>query len=84
MFHKILMNQKTLLLMLIAAKIKPNSEKFGIVLENGILRVSLTEPAENSRANAELVKELTRKFGGCRIVRGLKSKTKTPELPDPI
>jgi len=81
------------------AKIKTNSKKFEVVLKVGILHVSLTEPAENNRANAELVKEITKMFGRaqkaklsgsaensvfvrCRIIRGLKSKTKILELPD--
>lgn len=68
--------------MLIAVKVKTGAKKFGIVLKDGILRISLTEPAENNRANTELVKETTKLFGCCKIIRGMKSKTKTLELPD--
>lgn len=68
--------------MLIITKVKTNSEKFEIAIKGGILHISLTEPAENNRANIELVREMTRKFGSCRIVRGTKSKTKIIELPD--
>ncbi len=67
--------------MLIIAKIKTNSKKFGIKKKGGILRISLTEPAENNRANIELVKKMAKCFGGCKIIRGLKSKTKALELP---
>lgn len=68
--------------MLITAKVKTNSKKFEIVWKDGILHISLTEPAENNRANSELVKEMAKLFGGCRILRGLKSKTKILDLPD--
>lgn len=68
--------------MLIKVKVKTGAKKFAIAAKDGILRISLTEPAENNRANAELVKEMTRKFGSCRILCGLKSKTKTIEIPD--
>lgn len=68
--------------MLITVKVKTNSENFAIVLKGGIIHISLTEPAENNRANIELVKEMTKMFGICKIVRGLKSKTKILELPD--
>jgi len=68
--------------MLVTVKVKTNAKKFETVMKGGILHISLTEPAENNRANAELVKEITKMFGGCRILRGLKSKTKTLEIPD--
>jgi len=85
--------------MLVTVKVKINAKKFEIVRKDGILHISLTEPAENNRANAELVKEMTKRFGRaqkaklsgsaensvfvrCRIIRGLKSKTKTLEIPD--
>ncbi len=70
--------------MLITAKIKTNSKKFSIREEGGVLHISLTEPAENNRANRELIKELTRRFGYCRIVRGMKRKTKLIEIPDAL
>lgn len=68
--------------MLVTAKVKTGAKKFEIVRKGGILRINLTEPAENNKANIELVKEMTKRFGSCKIVRGLKSKTKTLELPD--
>lgn len=68
--------------MLVAVKVKPGAKKFEIAQKNGILLISLTEPAENNKANIELVKEMTRVYGKCRIVRGLKSRTKVLEIPD--
>ncbi len=68
--------------MIITATVKTNSKKFAIKAADGVLHISLTEPAESNRANAELIKEMTKRFGGCRILRGLKSRTKTLELPD--
>jgi len=70
--------------MLITVKVKTNSKKFAIAAKGGILRISLTEPAENGRANAELVKEMAKRFGSCRILRGMKSGRKTLELPDGV
>ncbi|MFZ3077278.1 MAG: DUF167 family protein [Candidatus Aenigmatarchaeota archaeon] len=68
--------------MLITVKVKACAKKFAIAAKGGILHISLTEPAENNRANAELVKEMSKRFVSCRILRGLKSKTKTLEIPD--
>jgi len=68
--------------MLITVKVRTGSKKFEIAMKDGILHVSLTELAENNRANIELVKEMTKTFGSCRILRGLKSRIKVLELPD--
>ncbi len=68
--------------MLITVKVKTGSKKFEIAMKDGILHISLTEPAENNRANAELAKEMAKRFGSCKILRGLKSRTKVLELPD--
>jgi uncharacterized protein (TIGR00251 family) len=68
--------------MIITAKVTTNAKKFAIVAKGEILLVSLTEPAESNRANAELVKGMAKRFGSCKILRGLKSRTKTLELPD--
>lgn len=67
--------------MLVAVKVKTGAKKFEIVRKDGILHISLTEPAENNKANTELVKEMTKRFGSCKILRGLKSRTKVLELP---
>ena len=67
--------------MLITVKVKTGAKNFTIAAKDGILHISLAEPAENNRANAELVKEMAKRFGSCKIVRGLKSKTKTLEIP---
>ena len=57
-------------------KVQPESEKFGIT-ERNILEVSLTEPAENGRANAELVGKLSDVLGQKpAIISGHKSRRK--------
>ncbi|RLG19767.1 hypothetical protein DRN67_01850 [Candidatus Micrarchaeota archaeon] len=63
--------------MIVNAVVKPNSDEFNVEWNDGKLRVRLTEPAENGRANLELVRELA-KFFDCpvRLVAGLKSKRK--------
>ena len=66
---------------LVKAKIHPSSKKFKLEAKDGVLHVWLTEPAEQNKANIQLVKKLTHIYGSCRIVRGLSSKNKTLELP---
>jgi len=65
--------------MLINVKVKPNSKKFH-VKEGNRWVVSLTEPAENNRANLELIKELSKLYGSCKILRGKTSRNKTIEI----
>lgn len=50
-------------------------------MKDGVLNVWLTEPAENNKANQQLVKRLAKRFGGCRLVRGATSSKKVLELP---
>lgn len=63
---------------LIKLKIKPNSPKNKIISETaGEMIVEIAAPAENNKANIELIKFLSKKFGkNVRIVRGLTSKKK--------
>ena len=58
------------------AKVKTNQPKFSLHLNNGILEISAESPAENNKANREIIKELTKIYGKCKIVRGLKSSIK--------
>lgn len=67
--------------MIVKIKARPNSERLSFELKDGVIRAGLTEPAENNRANLQLVKELTKIFGGCRFVAGKSSKSKAVELP---
>jgi len=50
-------------------------------LKAGVLHVWLTEAPEGNKANRQLVKELARVFGSCRLVRGASSRSKVLELP---
>ncbi|MDD5416501.1 MAG: DUF167 domain-containing protein [Candidatus Aenigmarchaeota archaeon] len=65
--------------MIIKVKVKPNSKKFS-VQEGDPWIVSLTEPPENNRANLELIKEMSKLYGSCKIIKGIKSKLKTIEI----
>ncbi len=65
--------------MIINVKVKPNSKKFQIK-EGDVWMISLTEPAENNRANIELIKEMTKRYGKCKIIRGKTSKSKVLEI----
>ena len=66
--------------MLVAVKVHPKSKQFRIEKRGNEIEVWLTEPAEKGKANAELIKELTKRFGKCRVVSGIKSKKKLLEL----
>jgi len=65
--------------MLINVKVKPNSKKFEIKEGNPWI-VFLTESAENNKANIELIKEMSKLYGSCKILKGKKSKLKTLEI----
>ncbi|MBU5557477.1 MAG: DUF167 domain-containing protein [Candidatus Aenigmatarchaeota archaeon] len=66
--------------MIVAVKVHPNSKRFKIEQCESCLEVWLTEPAEKGKANIELIKELTKRFGNCRIVKGVNSKRKIVEI----
>jgi uncharacterized protein (TIGR00251 family) len=65
-------------------RVSPNSKKFGIKgfdSWTGSLSVSVSEPPEKGKANAEIEKELGKIFGKkTQIVSGLHSRTKTVEV----
>jgi len=61
--------------------VKPNSKKNEIISEGEILKVSIKEPAENGKANLELIKFLTKHFKKkIKIISGFNSKKKIIEL----
>lgn len=67
--------------MLISIKVKPNSKEFKIEKideSNWIVHVR-SEPEKN-KANIEIIKEISKIYGNCKIVKGLKSKKKVIEI----
>lgn len=67
---------------IIKVKVKPNSPETKIIsqTENEIV-LAIAAPAENNKANIELIKFLSKYFGAdVKIVRGLKSKNKIVKL----
>ena len=63
--------------------VKPSSKKSGVLGfdKDRILRVEVKAPAQDGRANIELIKLLSKYFGGqVRIKSGLSSKNKIIEL----
>ena len=62
--------------MLLKVKVKPSSGKTEIVEKGDYFLVFLKSPAEKGRANAELVRLLSKKYSNVRIIRGLKSRVK--------
>ena len=66
--------------MIIKAKVKPNSPNFKVVQKEGYIEVHLRSEPEKGKANAELVKELSKIYGSCKIIRGKTSKNKIIEV----
>ena len=66
--------------MIFKVKAKPNSSELSLSFD-GVIHANLTEPAEKNKANMQLMKELARVFGSCRLVAGATSKNKAVELP---
>ena len=60
--------------------VKPNAKKTEILSEeNNTLKIAVAAPPEKNKANIELIKFLSKKFGPVKIVSGLSSKTKVFE-----
>lgn len=58
-------------------KVRPESKEIGVDAASTMIRISLTEPAENGRANAQLLKFLKERTGEeAAIVSGHKSRRK--------
>lgn len=68
----------------IAIVVKPNARKTEILGKRGeATLIAVAAPAEDNRANLELLKFLRRKWGPCEIVSGLTSKRKTILIANP-
>jgi uncharacterized protein (TIGR00251 family) len=67
--------------MLLEISVVPASPRFKIVEKDKILKIYLTEAAEDNKANLELIKTLEKLTGKpVRLVSGAKSKRKTLEI----
>ena len=67
-------------MMIITAKIHTNSNEFKIIKKDNIFHIYLKNKPEKNKANQELIKELTKIYGSCRIIKGKSSKTKILEI----
>ena len=65
--------------MIIKVKVKSNSKEFKIK-EGDVWEISLTKPAKDNKANLELIKEMKKRYGDCKIIRGRTSKIKILEI----
>ena len=63
--------------MLLKVKVNPNIGKSELVEMKGELFAFLKSPPDKGRANAELVKLLSKQYSSVRIVKGLKKRVKT-------
>lgn len=70
--------------MIINVKVFPNSGREEIVhVSDGEYKIYLKKPAENNKANIELVKILTKHFGeDVKILKGKTSRRKVVEVKD--
>ncbi|HLD84022.1 MAG TPA: DUF167 domain-containing protein [archaeon] len=50
------------------------------VEKGAVWTIYVTEPAENNRANIQIIKEMSREYASVRILRGMSSRKKTLEL----
>jgi uncharacterized protein (TIGR00251 family) len=67
--------------MLIDVRVVPSSPSFAIVSKDGIVKIYVTEKAENNKANIEIIKKLEKLTGApVRIVSGLTSSHKKIEI----
>ncbi len=65
--------------MIITAKVKTNQPEFS-VRKGEMWVISVKSPPEKNRANAEIVKELSKIYKNVRIVSGFRSSRKKIEL----
>ena len=70
--------------MLLKVKVHPAASGVRFAVKGDVLHVWLTEPAENNRANRQLLKELSALACPCRLVRGATSGSKIIDCPVPL
>lgn len=67
--------------MILEISVVPKSGRFRIVKKDGKVKIFLKSPAEENKANLELIKEFGKLFGKpVKIVSGIKSKHKKLEI----
>ena len=65
--------------MIIKVKIKTNSDRFNIK-KGDIWEITVRSPAKDNKANLELIREMKKRYGKCKIIRGKTSKLKVLEI----
>ncbi len=61
--------------MIIKVKVKTNSKEFKIK-KGEVWEISLKSQPKDNKANLELIKEMKKRYGSCKIIKGKSSKTK--------
>ena len=67
--------------MLITVKAHPKSKELKFLWKENVLYAYLTEPADKNKANLQLIRELSKRYGSCKIVKGATSSKKMVEVP---
>ena len=70
--------------LLITVKAHPKSKELKFILKENILHAYLTEPADRNKANLQLIKELSKRYGSCKLVKGATSSKKMVEIQPPL
>ena len=65
--------------MIIKVKVKPGSKEFKIK-KGEVWEIFLKSQAKDNKANLELIKEMKKRFGQCRILKGKTSRIKLLEI----
>ncbi|MCD6476551.1 MAG: DUF167 domain-containing protein [Candidatus Aenigmarchaeota archaeon] len=66
--------------MIIKIKVKTNSDKFKIIKHRDYWLVYVKSKPEQNKANIEIIKQFSKIYGKCRILKGLKSNNKLIEI----
>lgn len=68
--------------MRITAKVRTSQPRFSVAEKDGFWSISVTSPPEKNRANREIIRELSKRYGSVRIAAGLTSRRKIIEIKE--
>ena len=68
--------------MIVEVTVVPKSSRFRITKKDGKIKIHLTSPPEDNKANLELIKELKKLGCPASIVSGHRSRHKKLDVPD--
>jgi len=54
--------------------------RFNVEIKGDLMIITVSEPLKNNKANIQIIKELTKRYGSCKIIKGLTSNKKLIEI----